>query len=239
MFRYFFITLGTSHKLDIEMILLIGAEKGGVGKSSIAVNIATIAAINGVEVLILDTDSTGSATTWCRIRGEENVAPAVPLLTLTTNPIATLPDLARKYELIIVDVGARSYSTLLQVAILSDLVIVPTTPGQYEAESTSNLFESLRSLDAKHRKGKVPAFALLNKLPTNAQSREEGELRSYLTSFNIPIMKTCLRDRKAWRDSSKSGRAVCELKGADSSPKGTAELNAVYKEAESLASQVG
>ena len=62
------------------MILLIGAEKGGVGKSSIAVNIATIAAINGVEVLILDTDSTGSATTWCRIRGEENVAPAVPLL---------------------------------------------------------------------------------------------------------------------------------------------------------------
>lgn len=221
------------------MILLIGAEKGGVGKSSIAVNIATLAVTNGVEVLILDTDSTGSATAWCRIRGEEGVQPTIPLLTLTTNPIATLPELARKFELVVVDVGARSYATLLQVAILSDLVIVPTTPGQYEAESTSNLFESLRALDVKHKRGRVPAYALLNKLPTNAQSKEEKDLRDYLQTSGILVMQSSLRDRKAWRDSSKSGRGLVELRGGDFSPKGAAEIDAVYKEAESLVPDLG
>ena len=112
------------------MIVQVCAEKGGVGKTSIAVNLAAIAANDAIDVLLLDTDSTGSATTWGRIRADAGVEPTISLLTLNTSPAATLADLALKYDLIVVDVGARSYATMLQIALLADLVIVPTCPPQ-------------------------------------------------------------------------------------------------------------
>ncbi|MEO8627536.1 MAG: ParA family protein [Betaproteobacteria bacterium] len=216
------------------MIVQVCAEKGGVGKTSIAVNLATIAATDEIDVLLLDTDSTGSATAWGRIRQEGGVAPSISILTLSTNPASTLADLAPKYDLIVVDVGARSYSTMLQIALLADLVIVPTTPGQFEAESTLNLFQAFRDLDPRHKGGHVPAHVLLNMVPTNERSREEAGLRDLLKEESVPVMHAVIRTRKAWRDCSRTGRAVHELSGRDASSKGTLEMRAVYEEAEGL-----
>lgn len=218
----------------MRMIVVVGAEKGGVGKTSVAVNMAALAISRGVETLLLDTDSTGSATAWCRIRGEEGIEPSVPLLTLSANPGKTIAELAPKYELIVVDVGARSYNTMLQLALLADLLVVPTTPGQFEAESTLNLFEALRGIDARHKKGRVPAHVLLNQLPTNARSREERELREFLADSELPVLRSALRDRKAWRDASKTGRGLHELKRPDYNANAAAEIRAVYEEAEAL-----
>lgn len=214
------------------MIVVVGAEKGGVGKTSVAVNLAALAAAEGIETLLLDTDSTGSATTWVRIRAEEGVTPDVPLLTLTANPARTLAELSTKYDLIVVDVGARSYNTMLQAALLADLVIVPTTPGQFEAESTLNLFEALRGIDARHKAGRVPAVVLLNQLPTNPRSREERDLRAFLADAELPVMAAALRDRKAWRDASRTGRGLHELKRPDFNANAAAEMRAVYAEAD-------
>lgn len=216
------------------MIVQVCAEKGGVGKTSVAVNLAAIAANNDIDVLLLDTDSTGSATTWGRIRGEGGIEPNITILTLSNNPAATLADLAPKYDLIVVDVGARSYATMLQIALLADLVIVPTTPGQFEAESTLNLFQAFRDVDARHKSGHVPAYVLLNMVPTNERSREEAELRELLQEEHVPVMRSVIRTRKAWRDCSRTGKGVHELSGRDASVKGTTEIRAVYEEAEGL-----
>lgn len=218
------------------MIILVAAEKGGVGKTSVAVNLAALAVSDGIDTLLLDTDSTGSAGAWIRIRKDENVTPAIPVLTITdADPISTLADIAPKYDLVIVDVGARSYDTMLKMALLADLMVVPTTPGQFEAESTLNLMDVLRSMDVRHRSGRIPVHVVLNQLPTNSRSREESDLREFLRESGIPVLSSALRTRKAWRDASKSGRGLHELSRSDFDPKAADEARNVYAELESLA----
>ena len=69
------------------MIILIGGEKGGTGKSTIATNLAAIRAIAGKEVLLLDTDAQASATYWAALRDDLEGKVRVPCLRKTGNKI--------------------------------------------------------------------------------------------------------------------------------------------------------
>lgn len=214
------------------MIIVVGAEKGGVGKTALATNIAAIAAGEGLEVLLLDTDTNGSSSAWIRIRNEEGVEPNIPLLTVSENPQNELRQLATKYDLIIVDIGANNYSTMLNSAKVADMVLVPTGPDQMEVESTFNTFEELRAMDAKHKNGRVPAFVVLNQLSTNNKSKEEGLLREYLGQEGLPVFESALRHRSSWRNARRGGLAVHELRGREADPKAAAEMKAIFAEAE-------
>jgi chromosome partitioning protein len=217
------------------MIIVVGAEKGGVGKTALATNLAALAVSENLEVLLLDTDTNGSSSAWVRIRNDEQVKPAITLLTVSQNPQNELKQLASKYDLIIVDVGANNYMTMLNSAKVADMVLVPTGPDQMEVESTLNTFAALREMDVKHKNGRVPAFVVLNQLPTNARSKEEAALREYLAESELPVFDSALRYRSSWRNSRRAGLAVHELKGRDADPKAAAEMRAIFAETEQRA----
>lgn len=218
------------------MIIVCGAEKGGVGKSAIATNLAALAVADNLEVLLLDTDPQGSSSAWIRIRNEELVVPNIALLTVSENPLNELKQLATKYDLIIVDIGANNYRTMINSAKVADMVLVPTGPDQLEVESTLNTFEALRAIDQHHKDGRVPAFIVLNQLSTNSKSREEGMLREYLANEGLPVFDAALRHRSSWRNARRGGLAVHELKGREADPKAAAEMRAIFAEAEQRAS---
>lgn len=220
------------------MIIVVGAEKGGVGKTALATNLAALAAAENLEVLLLDTDTNGSSSAWVRIRNEEEVTPVIPLLTVSQNPQNELKQLASKYDLIIVDIGANNYATMLNSAKVADMVLVPTGPDQMEVESTFNTFAALREMDPKHKDGKVPAFVVLNQLSTNSRSKEEAALRDYLKSENLPVLDAALRHRSSWRNARRGGLAVHELKGREADLKAAAEMKAIFAEAEKRAAKL-
>ena len=218
------------------MIIVVGAEKGGVGKTSIATNIAALAAADDIEVLLLDTDAQGSSSAWVRIRNEEKITPRIPVLTIPESPLTELSYLAPKSDLVIIDIGAQNYTTMLNAAIVADLVLIPTGPDQFEVESTLNVFKALKTLGPKHKSGAVPAHVVLNQLPTNSRSREEGELRQFLASEQLPVFDACLKHRSSWRNARRGGLAVHELRGKEADPKAAAEMRAIFAEAERKAS---
>jgi chromosome partitioning protein len=220
------------------MIIVVGNEKGGVGKTALATNIAALAAADNLEVLLLDTDTNGSSSAWIRIRNEEQVTPVIPLLTVSQNPQNELKHLASKYDLIIVDIGANNYATMLNSAKVADMVLVPTGADQMEVESTFHTFAALREMDAKHKNGKVPAFVVLNQLSTNSKSKEEAALREYLASEHLPLFDSALRARSSWRNARRGGLAVHELKGREADPKAAAEMKAIFAEAEQRATEI-
>ena len=59
------------------MIILIGGEKGGTGKTTIATNLAQLRSQNGHDVLLVDTDKQESASSWAGLREEEAIQPAI------------------------------------------------------------------------------------------------------------------------------------------------------------------
>lgn len=217
------------------MVITIGAEKGGVSKTRLATHIAALAACQGIDVVLLDTDKQGSAMSWSRIRNEEGVTPSIPVLSLPPNPARELANLSGKYTLVVVDIGAQNYRTMLECAQLSDLVLVPCGPDQQEVESTLNVFEALRDIGARHEKGAIPAHVVLTRVSTKENAKATSDLREFLKSEGISVCKSHIAQREAWRATGKSGRALHELKGSDRSTKAIEEMQALYDEIVSLA----
>jgi chromosome partitioning protein len=81
------------------MIIVVGAEKGGVGKTLISTNIAALAASEGVEVCLMDTDPQGSATAWARIRRSQEGLTQFPVVTIPPDPLYELQTIAPKFDL--------------------------------------------------------------------------------------------------------------------------------------------
>lgn len=212
-------------------VIVVGAEKGGVGKTCFAVNIAALAMSEGAEVLLIDTDPTGSANTWRRIRSESEVSPEITLMALPENPAKDIARMSEKFELVVVDIGANSRLKLSQSALLADLLLIPTGADQFEVESAAAVFRGLRDMDHRHPAGKVPAYAVLNKMPTNARSVDEGLLREHLEECEIPYLDHSCRSRSAWRYIGRSGLALHEMRGRDKDPKAINEMRAVYDDA--------
>ncbi|MCC7005912.1 MAG: AAA family ATPase [Ottowia sp.] len=212
------------------MIITSGAEKGGVGKTRLATHIAALAASENVDVVLLDTDKQGSAVSWSRIRNEEGVTPSIPVLALPANPARELANLASKYTLIVVDIGAQNYRTMLECALLSDIVLVPCGADQQEVESTLSVFSTLKEMGPRHELGKIPAHVVLTRVSPLEGSKATAELRDYFASEDISVFKSHIASRASWLATGKSGRAVHELKGRDRSQKAIDEMYAVYKE---------
>jgi chromosome partitioning protein len=89
-------------------IILIGGEKGGTGKTTLAVNMAAARAKAGHDVLVVDTDPQGSASYWTAAREEKKIEPRIPSVQKFGKTLASeLRDLGKRYEEIIVDAGGR------------------------------------------------------------------------------------------------------------------------------------
>jgi chromosome partitioning protein len=212
------------------MIITVGSEKGGVGKSRLATHIAALAASYNVDSVLLDTDRQGSAVSWSTIRNDEGVTPSISVLALPPKPSQELVSLSQKYTLIVVDIGAQNYKTMLECALLSDLVLVPCGADQQEVESTLNVFESLKQMGPRHALGAIPAHVVLTRVSTNPEAKATTELRSYFAEEGISVFKAQIAQRAAWLATGKSGRAVHELKGKERSQKAIDEMQAVYDE---------
>lgn len=212
------------------MIITVGAEKGGVMKTRLSTHIAAFAACNNVDVVLLDTDRQGSATSWSRIRNDEGVTPTVPVFTLPPNPARELANLASRYALVVVDVGAQNYRTMLECALLSDMVLVPCGPDQQEVESTLGVFDTLKEMGPRHEMGYIPAHVVLTRVSTLENAKATAELREYLKSEGISVFDSAIAYRTAWLQTGKTGRAVFELKGKERSQKAIDEIDAVYQE---------
>lgn len=212
------------------MILVVGAEKGGVGKSLLATNIAVLASDAGAKVCLLDTDQQGTASSWSRIRNENGILPSISVLAVPTNPVNELASLSSSFDLIVVDIGAQNYLTMQNTAAIADMILIPVGPDQFEVESTLQVSHVLKSMDSRHKNGKIPAYIVLNNLPTNPRSVEAAELRAVFSDEDYPVFKAGLCHRSSWRNSRRSGLAIHELTGKAKDIKASNEMLAIYNE---------
>lgn len=216
------------------MIITVGAEKGGVAKTRLATNLAAIAACEGADVVLLDTDPQGSATSWVRLREQDTAVPQFPVLALSPSPAVSLVSLSSKYDLIVVDIGAQNYRTMIEAAVLSDLVLVPCGNDQQEVESTLKVVQALKDEGPRHVRGEMPVYSVLTRVSPVEHAKSTEELRAFLADEGVAVLDSHLAYRTGWLHSGKTGLAVHELRGKDRSSKAAAEMRAVYDEIVSI-----
>ena len=119
------------------MIITIGNTKGGVGKTTLAVNVAIARALAGREVWLIDGDRQGTAQTAISIRSDSGHAPGIACASYPDGPTlrSQVQQQASKFEDIVIDAGGRDSTALRAALAISDVLLVPFQPRSYDLVS--------------------------------------------------------------------------------------------------------
>ena len=191
------------------MIVLIGSQKGGCGKSTTAVNICAYLAKNGHDVVLVDADRQCTAANWAMDRSGNKSLPVVHCVQKYDNVRETLLDLDKRYEYVVVDAAGRDSRELRTGMTAASLLLVPFRPSQPDLDTLPNLQEIITQ--AKDLNPELKVYGLITMAPTNPVIHETEEAREYLQDYpEIKLLDTILRDRKIYRDVMSDGRSVLE-----------------------------
>lgn len=214
------------------MIIVVGNEKGGVGKSTLALNLATMLRNDKTtgKVLLVDADVQASLSRWNEVRNINDVKPEIPLVSTQGSQIhKTLKQLSEDYDTIIVDVAGKDTPELRSSVLAADLIVVPVSVSQFDIFSTKLLRVVIEN--ALPFNEKLKTLVVNNKRSTNPSlDYEVDDVRGYIEDDNFKIAKTSIYERVAYRRSVPLGLGVTELKGPLRDVKAINEIKELYKE---------
>ena len=127
------------------MILLIGGEKGGTGKSTIATNMAVKLAHQQQEVVIIDCDPQGTATKWLARRNK--LFPALPKvfsIQKTGDIYDTSIDMSQRYKYVIIDAGGRDSEELRTAMVACNKMYIPLKASQPDIETSNHIVQLIK-----------------------------------------------------------------------------------------------
>jgi chromosome partitioning protein len=192
------------------------AQKGGTGKTTLAVSLAVAAGQVGMTSIIIDLDPQGTACNWKDRRKSDG--PVV----IDAQPGRLAAALAKAEEngvdFAVIDTPARNEQSALAAAKAADLVLIPCRPQAYDLETIPNTKEILTLA------GNKPAIVVLNAVPAVGDRHEQA--RELLGRLQIPVCPYTLGHRAVFGDAGAVGQAAQEY---DQKGKGAAEILQVYK----------
>ncbi len=210
-------------------IVLFGGEKGGTGKTTLATNMAAMLALQGKDVLLLDTDRQGTASFWATVREDTEIEPRIACVQKFGKGLASqVRDLADRYDEIIIDAGGRDSMELRYSLGVSDRVYIPIQPFQFDIWTIRQMDELVEMAQGLNEN--LQAFIVLNRVSTNPAVREDLETREFFEEEefqHLSLLDAVLRDRIAFRKSGRDGLSVVEWK---QDKKAADEMNQLYKE---------
>jgi chromosome partitioning protein len=210
------------------MIVLIGGEKGGPGKTTVATNLAAMRTSEIEDVLLVDTDKQPTSSYWCSLREDKCIAPRVSSVQKYDKAVRTeILELKRKYTDIIIDAGGRDSPELRGALLVCDKAIFPLRPSQFDLWTLGRLNSLVET--ASEINEKLKAFVVINQASPNPAVKEADEMKVFLDEFdNIKMINTVICERISFRRSALHGMAVSEYKPEDT--KAIEEITNLYKE---------
>lgn len=189
-------------------IIAVISQKGGAGKTTLAINLAGAGLLNGLSVLILDTDPQATASHWSEWRGADDLevidCASPPLLSRKIQQAASLGA-----DLVLIDTPPHADIMAREACKLADLVLIPCRPQAFDlkaVETTAALVQA---------SGK-PAFVLFMGGPQRApttykEARELIEGSDDIDGMGVAVAPVMLTQRAIYHHSTAQGKTATEL----------------------------
>jgi chromosome partitioning protein len=215
-------------------IILVGNEKGGSGKTTLATNLATMAVAKGYGTLLIDSDPGQRSTTLWAARRQENHPDAPQLFNIELaepqTMTRTIRDLARHYDVVVIDTGATDSPPVRACATLADVLAIPLQSDNLDLWALPSIAATFRRAQELGNH-KLRAQVVLNRLLHHTADRAPTEIASFIQA-NVPELPAAglpvLVARAAYGRASSDGLGVGELKGREFDAKAAKEMEAAY-----------
>jgi len=196
------------------MILTVGNTKGGVGKTTLALNIAIARALAGRDVWFIDGDRQGTGQIALSIRAENADLPFIACAqyadgsTLRQQVINT----GGKFQDIVIDAGGRDSSALRSALSITDVLIIPFAPRSFDVWAFAEINALVKEISAV--RGNFPVYAVLNNADSNGSDNAEA-IESLGDYPEIKYLDVPIKRRKSIASSAGRGMSVLEYTPKD------------------------
>jgi chromosome partitioning protein len=204
------------------MILAVGNVKGGVGKTTLAANLAIALSKKGRDVLLIDGDEQGTALAFTELRSTAKQGkPGYTAVALHGAAIRSqVRQLAPKYADIVIDVGGRDTGSLRAALTVADVVLIPVQPRSFDlwgVDQTADLVKEAREINEGLR-----ALTVLNAADPQGKDNEAAA-EALLELEGVEHIPHIIVRRKAFPNAAAAGLSVLEY----DDPKAIEELTRV------------
>jgi chromosome partitioning protein len=191
------------------------SQKGGAGKTTVAIHLAVAAEKRGMNTAIFDLDPQASAASWSDKRNTPS--PAVVSAQAARLPSLLEQAAAQSADLVIIDSAPNADAASLAAARAADLILIPCRPSAFDLNAIGT------TLNLAAVAGKL-AFVLLNAVPPQGKVGEEA--RSALEAGGVSVAEPMLHQLVAYSHAVNDGRSAQEF---DPKSKAAAEIEALLQ----------
>ena len=207
-------------------VITVAQQKGGAGKTTLAVNLAVAFAKAGKSVALMDTDPQGTAGRWFMARLDLMEDPGVTFSTASAWGVTyECRKLAGNHDILIIDTPPKADSDLRPALRASDLVLVPIASSQLDLWAVEAVF------DLAERSGK-PAMTVLTR--ARAGTRLTADITAQAEAFEAKMARTLIANRVGYAETLGQGKTVLEAGKGPAQDEMNALMNEVSAELAAL-----
>ena len=198
-------------------VVAIANGKGGVGKSTVAINLAGALAKKLESVFLVDVDPQGTISDWFNSRKEQSANSLVhknlevtPLPWSANDLSSKISNKSKDYAFTVIDCGPANDKITRTVLAVADFAIIPVTPSPYDIHSVRKTLDMIH--EGKNEAGiEVQSYLLISRKIVGTNLGREA--REALKAFKIPILKTEICQRVALCEAGILGQTIHEYAG--------------------------
>lgn len=207
-------------------VITMLSPKGGVGKTTTALVLATELASSGTRVAIIDADPNYPIAKWAALDGKPDNIEVIQEID-EEDIINTIADANKRADFVVVDLEGRASARATNALMMSHLALIPVQGSALDANEAARAFKSVRSVGTA-RERPLPFAVVLTRTPASEKlwARDLKSVVNNLADANIPVIKTSLAERGAFRALFSFGGTLADLSAADVGSLDSARANA-------------